>query len=41
MEDIETLQCELESLLYTKTVVELQGFVASEKLGINIERKSE
>jgi hypothetical protein len=40
MEEIETLQFELESLLYTKTVTELQGFVSSEKLKTTIEEKS-
>ncbi len=40
MEEIETLQFELESLLNTKTATELQGFVSSEKLKTTIERKS-
>lgn len=40
MEEIETLQFELESLLHTKTVTELQGFVCLEKLKTTVEGKS-
>jgi hypothetical protein len=40
MEDLETLQFELESLLYTKSEVELKEFAASVKLEKDISTKS-
>jgi hypothetical protein len=40
MEDLETLQFELESLLYTKSELELKEFAASIKLDKDISTKS-
>ena len=40
MEDLETLQFELESLLYIKSEVKLEEFVVSIKLDVDLSTKS-